>query len=338
MRITECLFFVVGINWRSEMEQRLLQRLFAHSDPATPRFAYQSTVNWMAALSILCDSEAFSPEAMRSFYLAVPRRTVNEEADTWCFENVFMMLHNMEALGEMSRKCEPLPVIRSAIITWYYTIYYAASGMVAAASGAKPETHAETAKTWHSDIAIRGHAIGPFGLHLNTLVPREVKAEVERLREGNRFALTKEATDEADAWGACVAYLSGTAGYEQEKVERLVRASRQFKELGVSNFKTKRAAQLRDARLGKKPVNFLTQASRYRGKANYRDSIYLSYGANRTETLNTFLSNLDNVASSFATMACRYMARRVEKGAWERFVEDLDNNSQITVRHDVLGY
>lgn len=319
------------------MDKWLLRRLFAHSDPATPRFAYQSTVNWMAALSILCDSEAFSPEAMRSFYLAVPRRAVNEEADTWCFENVFMMLHNVEALSEMTGKCEPLPVIRSAIISWYYAIYYAASGMVAAASGSKPETHADTARIWHADIAGRGHAIGPFGLHLDTLVPSEVKAEVSQLRAGNSFALTKVATDEADALGACVAYLSGTAKYEQEKVEELVRASTPFKDLGVSDFRTKRAAQFRDARLSKRSVNFLTQAFRYRGKANYRDSIYLSYGANRKETLKTFLSDLENVASSFATMACRYMARRVEKGAWERFVEDLDNNSQITVRHDVLG-
>ena len=319
------------------MEQWLLRRLFAHSNPPTPRFAYQSTVNWMAALSILCDSEAFSPASMKSFYAAVQRRTVNEEADTWCFENVFMMLHNVEALREMAERCEPLPVIRSAIITWYYAIYYAASGMVAAASGATPETHADTARIWHADIAAKGHAIGPFGLHLDSLVPSDVKSEVVRLRCGNNFALTKEATDEADALGACVAYLSGTAGYVKEKVEESVRASSIFKELGVSNFKTKRAAQLRDERLRKRSVNFLTQAFRYRGKANYRDSIYLSYGANRSETLKTFLSDLETVASGFATMACRYMERRVEKAAWERFVQDLDNNSQISVRHDVLG-
>lgn len=319
------------------MEQWLLRRLFAHSDPATPRFAYQGTVNWMAALSILCDSAAFSPEAVKQFYTNVQRRAGNEEADTWCFENVFMMLHNVEALAEMADKCEPLPVIRSAIIAWYYTIYYAASGMVAAASGAKPETHADTARIWHADIAARGHAIGPFGLRLDTLVPREVKTAVARLRNGNSFALAKAAQNEDDAWGASVAYLSGTADYERWRVEEAVRASPAFKNLGVGDFRTKSASQLRDARLSKRSVNFVTQAFRYRGKANYRDSIYLSYGANRTETLQTFISDLDNVATTFAKMACGYMARRVEKGAWARFVEDLDANSQIRVRHDVLG-
>jgi hypothetical protein len=319
------------------MEQWLLQRLFAHSDPATPRFAYQSTVNWMAALAILCESEAFSPDAIQSLYPAVQRRAVNEEADTWCFENVFMMLHNIEALREIAGKCEPLPVIRSAIISWYYTIYYAASGMIAAASGARPKTHADTARIWHSDIAVKGHAIGPFGLHLDTLVPTDVKAKISQLRGGNNFALTKQATNEYEALGACIAYLSGTAGYEQNKVEYSVRASSPFKELGVSDFRTKKAAHLRDTRLSKRSVNFLTQAFRYRGKANYRDSIYLSYGTNRQDTLKTFLSDLEIVAQSFTTMACRYMASRVEKGAWERFVEDLDNNSQIKVRHDVLG-
>ena len=291
----------------------------------------------MAALSILCDSEALSAQEIRKSYTSVQRRAVNEEADTLCFENVFMMLHNVEALAEMDKKCESLPIIRSAIIAWYYTIYYAARAMIAATSGARPETHTETARLWHADIVGKGYALGPFGFHLDGLVPKNVKTEVSKLRNGNSFTLTKTARTESEAKGACIAYLSGTANYEKWKVEENIRTSPDFKQLGVTNFQTKKARELRDPTLSKKSINFMTQAFRYRGKANYRDSIYLSYGARRDQTLKAFLSDLENVGSSFAMMACHYMSRRVEKGAWTRFVEDLEQNSQIRVRRDVLG-
>lgn len=318
------------------MEQWLLRRLFAQTDQPAPRFAYQGTVNWMHALSILCDSSLFSPAELRNHYSSVQRRKVNIESDTWAFENVFMSLHNLAALCEFVEKCDPVPIVRSAIIGWYYAVYYAASGMVAAASGSRQETHSETAKVWHADIVTKNLAIGPFGLQLNTLVDRDVKQEMARLRNGNDFALATSPTTEREAWGACLAYLSGTAGFEREKIEATVKESREFKELGVENFRTKSAAQLRDRRLDGKPVNLLIQAFRYRGKANYRDSIYLSYGANREANLTTFVKDLDNVATNFVKMACAYIARRVEKETWDLFIRDLESNSQIQINRDIV--
>lgn len=318
------------------MEQWLLRRLFAQADQPTPRFAYQGTINWMRALSILCDSSLFAPDELRKHYTSVQRRKVNEEADTWAFENIFMSLHNLSALRELVEKCEPVPVVRSAIIGWYYAVYYAASGMVAAASGSKQETHAETAKVWHADIVSKNLAIGPLGLRLDTMVDRDVKEEISRLRNGNDFALANTPNTEAEAWGGCLAYLSGTAGYEREKIEMSVKSSREFKELDVENFRTRSAAKLRDARLEGKPVNFLIQAFRYRGKANYRDSIYLSYGSNRESTLKLFVEDLENVAANFIKMSCAYIARRVEKGTWDLFVQDLEENSQIHINRDVV--
>ena len=306
------------------MDQWLLRRLFAQADYSTPRFAYQDTVNWMAGLSILCDCGMFAPDEIRRHYAAVQRRKVNAEADTWAFENVFMSLHNIAALGEFAKKCDPVQVVRSAIIAWYYAVYYAASGMVAAASGSRQETHAETAKVWDADIVSRQLAVGPFGLQLTTLIDLDVKDEMTRLRDGNEFTLTNAPEGPAQAWGACFAYLSGTANYARDKIEESLKISHEFKELGLENFRTKKAAQLRDSRLKGRPVNFLNQAFRYRGKANYRDSIYLSYGANRKAKLKTFVQDLEKVAQNFTRMACAYIARRVEKGTWDLFVQDLE--------------
>lgn len=82
-------------------------------------------------------------------------------------------------------------------------------------------------------------------------------------------------------------------------------------------------------------MNFLVQAFRYRGKANYRDSIYLSYGADRTGTITSFVSDLSIVAERFLTMAARYVARRVERGTWQQFAADMDENLRFETPIDL---
>jgi hypothetical protein len=102
------------------MDKWTLNRLFEAGDQATPRFAYQSTVNWMAALAILCQSELFSRKKLKVFYKNVQRRKVNREADTWVYENMMMALHNVAALSEMSKEeSDQNAIVRSAIIAWY---------------------------------------------------------------------------------------------------------------------------------------------------------------------------------------------------------------------------
>jgi len=140
---------------------------------------------------------------------------------------------------------------------------------------------------------------------------------------------------ESEAWGAIYAYLSGTADYEKGKIEDRVKNSKEFRELDVNNFRTKAARTLRDSKLDKGIVNFLIQSFRYRGKANYRDSIYLSYGENRTETINKFVENLRIVATTYLRMTCRYASKRVEKSLWPCFSEDLKNNLIFDINSSV---
>lgn len=320
------------------MEKWLLKRLFENNnDQPVPRFAFQSTVNWMASLSILSKSELFSDENLNKHYQYVQRRKPNNDADTWTFENILMALHNIAALDEMSSAhVNKVAIVRSAIVAWYYAIYYSASAMVAAASGSKQETHALTAKVWQNDIVNNDLAVYPFGLRLNTLVQKDVKNEVIRLRNGNNFELVNYPQSESDAWGAVCGYLSGTADYEKWRIEERVRNSKEFKNLNVENFRTKAARELRDAKLKDGIVNFLVQAFRYRGKANYRDSIYLSYGENRSDTISIFVQNLDVVATVFFKMACHYIPRRVDKQSWNDFSRDLQNNLTIKIDNNIF--
>ena len=126
--------------------------------------------------------------------------------------------------------------------------------------------------------------------------------------------------------GGLYSYLQGTAKYQKWKVEENVIKSKDYKRLEVSNFRTKKARELRDSKLEKGMVNFLLQSFRYRGKAHYRDSVFLSYGDDRTEELKQFNKDLEIVAKSFLKMASKYVSMRVKEKDWKLFLSDLDGN------------
>ena len=319
------------------MAEWLLDRLFDSGDQRPPRFAVQSTLNWMRALAILVEDRGFTADDLSSHFAVVQRRAPNFVADTGVFEHLLMAQHNVAALQTFSSEPKsPYNVVRSAIVAWYYAIYESASAMTLASSGANAEQHRGTARIWHAEIIAQGLAPGPFGLHLDTLVPSEVKAQVEELRQGSQFELVDSPQSYSDALGAACGYISGTAEYEQRRVEEQIRNTQEFKSLNKDNFRTKAARQIRDQKLSTGYVNFLVQAFRYRGKANYRDSIYLSYGPNYEKAIRQFLSDLATVGSVFLKMANGYACRRVERGSWESFLSDLEQNSRLDITPEFL--
>ncbi|MFA5118807.1 MAG: hypothetical protein WC695_08170 [Candidatus Omnitrophota bacterium] len=319
------------------MPEWLLQRLFQTKDQARPRFALQGAVNWMRGLSIIVDSPLFSDKAIADYYLNVQRRhPVNLESDTLAMENVLLALHNISSLNSMNIAANKYDIVRSAIISWYYAIYYFCSAMTLAASGANSENHTGTARIWQADIVNRELAIGPFGLSVRDLTPDAVKTTISMLRNGNVFALPDCPKNEYEAWGAIYSYLDGTADYEKWRIEEELKKSKEFKQLNVADFRTKDARTLRDSRLLGAMVNFLAQAFRFRGKANYRDSIYLSYGDNRANAINQFIADLENVAMKFTRMVSFYISRRIERDAWGALINDLETNIRITVNFDIL--
>ncbi len=314
------------------MTQWLLNRLFDTKDQPKPQFAFQGTVNWMRALSCLVENGSFENECIKEHYKSVSRRKPNIEADTVVFENMLMAYHNQASLARLVEDTShPYDVCRSAIISWYYSTYFTCGAMIAAASGSKQETHAHTAKVWQFDIVDQGLVMSPFSLSLSSLVKKVIEPEIEAYRGDNKYDLNKHAEIEEEAWGAVVSYLNGTWDYEKWRVEERVRASREFKDLGVKDFRKKVARELRDAQLAKSGVNYLIQAFRYRGKANYRDSIFLSYGYNNSEKIEIFISDLEKVSFAFQRMASFYLSRRVEKHTWKEFVSDLKENTRLSL-------
>jgi hypothetical protein len=242
-----------------------------------------------------------------------------------------MSLHNAAFLKSLTTSViSHYDVVRAAIVSWYYAIYYSSKAMIAAASAADPQTHSKTAIIWQADIVNKRLAIGPFQLSLKSVIATLVESEIATLRGNNPYDLSTTPFDLASAWGAIISYLSGTADYERWRTEQRVHDSTEFKRYGFKDFRRKAAKELRDRALSREPVNFLTQAFRYRGKANYRDSIYLSYGDNRSSSMKTFITDLDTVTAKFNFMACHYIGRRTESGSWSSFATDIATNARFT--------
>ncbi len=320
------------------MSKWLLDRLFETGDQPKPRFAFQGTVNWMRALAEVVDSGVCDKANLESLYNKVQRRHVNLEADNWVFENMHMAYHNLVSLKAMNNDAlDKYDICRSAIVSWYYSIYFAASAMVAASSGSTQETHALTAKVWQADIVEKRLIPYPFDLHLSSLVTSKAEERISTYRGNNNYDLNDSANNAEMARGAIVSYLKGTHKYKKWEAEERIKTSREFKDLGVNDFRTKIARELRDKTLDKGQVNFLTQAFRYRGKANYRDSIFLSYGDNNESAINQFINDLNIVSAGFIRAASHYCSVRVEKGTWELFVDDIRNNTRLSLDIETIA-
>lgn len=312
----------------------LLNKLFTRGDQPKPRFAFQGTVNWMRGLAILTEDD-FSNDTLRQFYQAVQRRHPNEEGDALAYECLTMSMHNVSAIDSMRVIENPYAIVRSAIIAWYYGIYYASKAMLAASSGTDPQTHAATGKIWHSDLVDAHLVKAPFDLSVRDITPAHIQLVIKALREGNRHDLNLEPTNRDMAFGATLSYLKGTAEYEQCRLEEHVRESAAYRQGGYSNFRTNAAKALRDEKLRPAHVNFLVQAFRYRGKANYRDAIYLSYGQDDTEHLRQFVSDLGVTSRAFSLMSAHYVARRVVRGDWALFVADITEYTKFNLPFSV---
>lgn len=313
----------------------LLSRL---SDQPNPNFALMGTAYWMRGLAILSDPATLTDQVISQPLAKVHRRQPRPDKDTAAYAYLLMALHNLAALKEFNEGSgrNRYNTIRSAIVAWYYCIYECSSAMVLAQSGDSAEEHRTTAKLWHHNIAKSGLICEPFSLRLDTLVKKDVDQAIQTYRAGNSNDLSTEPASVVEARGAVISYLNGTADFERDRAEDRILDSTQFKALGVSNFRTKAARTLRDQEFAKGFVNFPIQAFRYRGKANYRDSMYLSYGANWKDTVEQLSTDLETVAAAFFRTASALVRRRTERGTWNDFRADVNANFKPDIDESIL--
>jgi hypothetical protein len=291
-----------------------------------PQFALPSTVNWMRALSLLIADKGVNFASAKSFYAHQGKRSMDALVENTVLEQLFLGLHHLSALEKMKDAETSADFARVGVLAWYYGIANAASAMSAAQNGSFQEDHAGTANMWDRDIAARGLAMEPFSWRLSSLVEATYTSEVRAYRVGSGGTLLSPPTSVSEAVGAAVGYLSGSAKWHVWKTTEDVRKSSDFKKLGVSDFRKKAARELKDARLSQRSMGFIHQASRYRGKANYREALFLAYGKSTKTILKNFVADQASVLRAFLAMAGAFSSRKLGKALWDEFVADVDAN------------
>lgn len=185
------------------------------------KYAFTGTTHWMRALAILINHTDFSPLKINKNYKGIERNSKNTAQELLVFENLIMAYHNHGALvRNLELNSHPYDTCRSAIISWYYSIYFSSSAMIAAASGTNQETHTNTANVWKTDLVNRGLIMSPFSFSLNSLISTKVTDEISNLRGSNENILSRTPHTIEQAKGAIYSYLKGSANYEKKKLRR----------------------------------------------------------------------------------------------------------------------
>ena len=166
----------------------------------------------------------------------------------------------------------------------------------------------------------------PFSFRLTTMLKKGADAEIAQMRNGSQFGVNDRPVNANDAIGACASYLSGTRDFLEFPITKRLKA-----EQALPNLRTLRARELRDAVLLRKSLGFVHQAYRYRGKANYRDALFLTYEGQVGSVLNGFITDTATVLKAFLTAAGAFCFRRVPSADWYAFTSDLNEHLRLAV-------
>ncbi|MBC6428888.1 MAG: hypothetical protein GDA55_06635 [Cellvibrionales bacterium] len=298
---------------------------------SNPDFARQATVNWMRALRILIEDKDINFATTTAFYVKANRRKkMNLLVENTVLEQLFLALHHLSALGKFCRGSPVADYARVGVLAWYYGVANAASAMTVAQSDSFKEDHAGTAQTWDEQIASRGLTMAPFSWRVSSLLERAYRAEIAALRRGGNGIIQMRPITKDDALGVAAGYLSGSAKWYAWKTEENLKRDRKFKDLGVDNFRSKRARALRDEWLERKSIGFVHQASRYLGKANYREALFLAYRPGTETALSGYVDDMHTVLRAFIAMAGAFARRKLGKDLWAEFVADVDAKKAFT--------
>jgi len=297
------------------------------------KFSFLGTINWMKSLSLIIKNDK---ELLDNYNNEIKKHiksnTYQYSSDiSIIFENILMSLHyfnSLKIINSQINKNFATSVVRSQIVNWYYILYYSAKAMIWAHNKTYQENHASVAKAWHQ-LVTKNLIMHPFDLHLNTLIKRdyegyikEYKVQFEATNSPRPLNNTSENTNDAHA--TIIAYLKGTANFYREKAEKEIKENNK-----LQSFRKDGARKIRDKKLEKKQINFLHEAFRYRGKANYRDSLFLAYKKEdkKEDEIFELLKNLEIVSRTFVEMALIFIKNKANtkknRQYFEEFYKDL---------------
>jgi hypothetical protein len=296
-----------------------------------PRFALPSTVHWMRAYSVLIKDEALDFQKAETFYSKVQKANLTIQQENSVFEHLLLAVHQLAALRAMAESKAQADIARAASVAWYYGIYAAVTAMVAAQDGSVQDNHTKTANVWDRQFVAQSKVPHPFDLRVSTLVEKEAEIEIDAIRRGPKANLVHQPITVDEAHQAICGYLSGTRGWWAWRLQEEIKLGKEFRQLGLVNFRTKQAREIRDARLSKQCISFAHQAIRFRGKANYREAMYLAHGRTVEAVVSDFTGDMADVLEAFTALSGAYCLKRLGASLFNGFLADLDRNRSFTI-------
>ena len=286
-----------------------------------PQFAVQSTLNWMDALRYEIDaahgtSAADQFASCASFFRVNVQPTQNPIHADDIFEPLFSSLNYCSGAILMAETMAASTCVQpTAIVNWYYSVYSAARSMFAAVGQSVGDNHASAANAFAAQL--RQHLPHPLNMVATHNKNQDYSPALPTFPSAQTYDLQKAVSNSRpNAQGMLVQYLKGTATYYVDRTKET---------LNLPEFRTAvaKAALVKKLR---KQIGFLHCAFRYRGKANYRDAIYLTYGSRIPHGSTEFLDNLATVSRFVFLCAAAFAQRHAGAAMTADFSADLRQN------------
>lgn len=289
-----------------------------------PMMAMQSSVNWMRALSFEITQEhgTTAAEQLSScqthFGEAVQRRRLETQpANVW--GPLFHSFTFCMALSSLCEKATTSPwMLPSGIVMNYYASYNAALAILAAQNDFRGDTHSKAINSLNSVRKLLPH---PLDMVANRVKGETYTPVLPRYPDASRSDLTTSfGGTREDAQGKILSYIKGTADWRAGEIKDKLKRDKK-----IDSFRTKANQEIRDKSLPDE-INYLNCAFRYRGKANYRDSIFLAYGEKHSWLGPQFVDDLRTVAVFCSACALTYAGRRLGHEHVRHFLTDVGDH------------
>lgn len=295
------------------------------ADPtARPDFSLQSTLNWAHALRHEIEFEhGTTPGQQYSACKQIVGQWKQPKSplhSTAVFEPLISAITFAISADHLAQDANKAAWLRpTAVINWYYAIYRSCRSILASRGQPVHDTHTAVYKAYANNLA--PHMPHPFNMlaqydrneKYTCSLPDAPQAKASHL------SMTSSPKDRGSNQGKLLQYLSGTSKYYVGKTKQNILAKASF-----TDFLTKAAQSKRDDKVQKK-VSFLHCAYRYRGKANYRDGIYLTYGSNILSGETGYCKSLF-VSARFITLFALAVADRCRATETASFLADVSTS------------
>lgn len=283
----------------------------------SPEFARNAAVNWVSSLRQLSELRGSDSDYLGSIS-KLKAGNWDSRIENTAFSMFFSAVRRVASIREMESVTNTTACAADAVVLWYYALYDSARASLVLMSGGAKSNHAANADAWFREIAQRGLVPYPWRYGLTSLVKSDASTQLASLGHERANYINSEKLPMNLEWSKQVhlAYLSGSADWYRATAELQLK-----KEMGIDSFRSKDNKTLRDQRLKKKSIGLLHLASRYRGKANYRESIYLSSNQMGYTRAKVFISDLAKSAERFVADTAPIIERRVGQTKWREFLD-----------------